>query len=166
MGTFATTTALATMMPGISFSASTTAATADKCVSRAEARVKSVLARRYDLASAYFSTSTSIPPQVREWTEQMGEGFLWQALSRGGAGQEAMKRGKGLIDGVMDDLKLLAEFELDLCDTAGSVILDMSDTSSRVLCNTRDYTPTFDEGDELGWVADPDKLEDIADAKD
>jgi hypothetical protein len=95
----------------------------------------------------------------------LAEGHMWKQMARGGAGKESMARGESLIKEVMADLKMLTNYELELTDPLGSVIPDMSDTAYRVLCNTTNYTPTFDEGDELQWVIDPDKLTDIEDAK-
>jgi hypothetical protein len=151
-------------MTGANFSALTTQASG--CVTRAESRIDSVLARRYDLTQNYFQTYTSCPPVIREWTIQLASGFLWQELARAGAGKEAMARGKGLIDGVYADLKDLRDHNLELVDTTGALIVDASTGVGRVMCNTTNYTPTFAEDDELNWTVDSDKLEDISSARD
>ena len=96
----------------------------------------------------------------------LAAGYCWQDKARAGAGKEAMARGKALIDSVMADLKELREFKLDLVDTNGSLIADMSDTSYRVLSNTKDYTPTFNVDDPLDWRQDTDRLTDIANERD
>lgn len=163
MGLYATVTSLQTLMVGTNFTV--TSALAVKIVNRAEARVNSVLARRYDLSQAAFQTTTSIPLQVREWSEMIAEGHMWKALARGGAGKESMARGDALIKEALADLKMLAEYELELVATSGSVIADMSNTAFRVMCNTSTYINTFNEDDELAWAVDPDKLEDIADER-
>lgn len=160
MGTYATTTSLDIVMVGVSFD-TVTAALASKLIDQAQAEIDGSLSRRYDLGSDYFQTSTSTPPQVRSWTERLSEGFMWQSLARGGAGKESMARGKGLIDAVRLELKDMREYKSELLDTLGSVIVDMSQTAFRVLCNTTDYTPTFNEDDELSQRVDPDKLEAI-----
>ncbi len=161
MPTYATAGALSTAMPGVSFTGLT--ASADACIERAEARIDSVLARRYDLSQAYFQTSTATPPVVQSWAIQMGAGYLWQEVSRGGAGKEAMKRGETLIKGVVDDLKLLSEHKLDLVNSSGALIPDMSNGSTRVLSSTKDYKPTFNEGNELRWKVSSQKRQDIID---
>lgn len=166
MGLYATITSLQSLCEGMKLTT-----TGDKStlpgmlIDRAERRINSVLAKRYDLQSDYFQTTTSIPPMVREWAAMHAAGSLWIEKSRGGAGKESLARGQSLHKEVFADLKLLSENQLELLDSTGAIINDMSDTSSRVLCNTSGYTPTFDEGDELSWAPDPDKLEDIADAK-
>lgn len=167
MGLYSTFTSLQTLMVGMDLTTtSNLGSVASVVIDRAERRINSVLARRYDLSSAYFQTTTSIPPQVREWSTMLAQGYLWKESSRAGAGKEALARGESLCKEVMADLKLLANYELELVNSVGAVIVDMSDTSYRVLCNTTSFTPTFDEGDEQSWVADPDKLEEIAAAKD
>lgn len=166
MGLYATTTSLDLLMVGVNFSATDQTTLASALIDRAERRINTMLARRYDLSTAPFQTTTSIPPLVREWAAQMAEGYVWQHLARGGAGKESMERGKAMIKEVMDDLALLTGYKLDLVNTAGSIITDMSNTAYRVMCNTKDYTPTFDEDDELNWAQDEDKLEDIEDSRD
>lgn len=161
---YATITSLSLHMTGANFTALATQAAG--CISRAESRINSALARRYDLQQNYFQTYTSCPPMVREWTIQLGSGYLWQELARGGAGKEAMARGKGLIDGVLTDLGELIKGNLELVDTTGSLIESASTGSGRVLCNTDTYVPTFNEDDELSWTVDDEKLTDIAAERD
>lgn len=72
-----------------------------------------------------------------------------------------MKRGKEFIDQAMDNLKLLSEYKVDLIDSSGDVVADMSQTAYRVLSNTDSYSNTFNEDDELSWSVDSDKLDDI-----
>lgn len=166
MGLYATTTTLDLLMAGVNMTAgSETLSIASTCINRAEARLNSVFARRYDVTSAYFQTTTSIPPLVREWAGMLAEGYMWKSLARGGAGKETMARGESLVKEVFADLKLLASYELDLVNTAGALIADMSDTSYRVLCNTSTYINTINEDDELNWAPDSDKIEDIGDTR-
>ena len=115
MGTYATITALQTHMVGADFSVTGSTSTLPaSCITRAEARIDSVLARRYDLSQAYFQTSTATPPIVSEWTAMLAAGYCWQDKARAGAGKEAMARGKELNDSVMADLKELRDIKLEL----------------------------------------------------
>lgn len=167
MPLYASFTSLQTLMVGMNLTTtSNLGSVTTMVIDRAERRINSVLARRYDLSTAYFQTTSSIPPQLREWATMLAQGYLWKESARAGAGKEAMARGEGLLKEVFADLKLLAAYELELVDTAGSLVPDMSETSYRVLCNTTNYVDTFDEGEENSWRVDPDKLEDIADTKD
>lgn len=139
---------------------------ASKMIDQAESEINKYLSKRYDITADRFQTSTSIPPMVRTWAEDLSEGKHWQRLSRGGAGEKSVERGQKLIDGALKNLELIADYKLDLLDTLGAVIVDMSNTAYNVLSNTKDYTPTFAEDDPLVWVSDPDKLSDISDSRD
>lgn len=153
-------------MVGVNFSASDTTTLASKCIDWAEAEVNKHLSKRYDISSSTFQTSTGIPPLVRMLAEKLSEGYLWQHLSRGGAGKESLARGKDLEKEVILNLASIADYKMDLLNTAGSLISEMSNTSRRVQCNTSSYTSTFDEDDETNWRIDSDKLSDIADNRD
>jgi hypothetical protein len=163
VGTYATTTALSTVMVGTRFDTATTAL-ATKCIDQAEGRINAALAKRYDLSSSYFQTSTACPPALRALAENLSEGLMWQKMARGS--KESMARGKDLVEQSLEELKALVERNSDLVDTSGSVVPDSSSGNARVLCNTSDYSPTFDEDDPLNWKVDTDKLDDISDARD
>lgn len=163
MGTYATTTALATVMVGVTFDTATTAL-ASKMIDRAEAEVNKYLSRRFDLTSAYFQTATSIPPLVRSLTEQIAEGMAWKSMSRGA--EESLERGDALIKSALENLVLIQSFKSDLVNTAGSVIPDFGNTAMRVKSNTAGYVSTFAEDSELAWRVDPNKLDDLANERD
>jgi len=148
-------------MVGTEFDTATTSL-ATRLITHAENEVNKYLSRRYDVSA--FNTSTAIPPLVTSLTETLAEGYMYQRMSRGG--KEAMARANELIKQAVSNLKDIAEYKLDLVDTNGSSIVDMSQTAYRVLCNTSDYTPTFAEDDELNWEVDTDKLDDIDSARD
>lgn len=156
MGTYATTSSLAILMVGTKFDTATTAL-ADRLITHAENEVDKYLSKRYDLE--LFNTSTSVPPLVTSLCETLAEGYMYQRMSRGG--KESIKRGKELIDQVTKNLELIAEYKLDLVDTTGTVIDDMSNTAYRVMSNTDTYHSTFNEDDPLNWEIDQDKLDDI-----
>lgn len=156
MGTYATTTSLQTLMVGTNFDTATTSL-ANKLITHAENEINKYLSKRYDVGS--FNTSTSVPPLVTSICETLSEGYMHQRMSRGG--KDAHKRGKELIDQAIDNLKLIADYKLDLVDSSGTVLDDMSQTAYRVLSNTTDYANTFNEDDPLNWAVDEDKLEDI-----
>ena len=166
MGTYCTTTTLSLVMVGVNFSATNMTTLGSKAIDQAEAEVNKFLSKRYDLTASIFQTSTSTPPLVKMLTEKLSEAYMWQFLSRGGAGKESLARAKELITEAKDNLKQIADWKLDLIGSTGAVIADMSNTSQRVLCNTSSYTTTFDEDDELDWAVDSDKLSDIADNRD
>lgn len=161
MGTYATTTSLQVVMIGVTFDSLTTSL-ADKMITHAENEVNKYLSKRYDLST--FNTSTAIPPIVTSITETLSEGYMHQRMSRGG--KEAMERGKELIDQALDNLKLIAEYKLDLIDSDGDAVAESSNSSFKIKSNTTNYANTFNEDDELNWAVDSDKLEDIESERD
>lgn len=150
-------------MVGSTFDAATTSL-ATKLITHAENEVNKYLSKRYDITSSPFDTSTSIPPIVTSLTETLAEGYMYQRMSRGG--KESMARGEALIKQAIDNLKLIADYKLDIIGSSGSVIADMSNTAYRVLDNTDGYSTTFNEDSELNWEVDQDKLDDIASERD
>jgi len=162
MGLYATTTSLAVLMVGTKFDTATTSL-ADKLLTHAENEVNKYLSKRYDIG-AFNNTSTSVPPLVTSLTETLAEGYMYQRMSRGG--KDAMKRADALIKQAIDNLQLIAEYKEDLVDSSGDPIADMTNTAYRVLSNTENYVPTFNEDDPLDWQVDPNKLQDIKDERD
>ena len=149
-------------MPGTTFNAATTSLAA-MCITWGESEVNKYLSKRYDLSASTFQTSTSVPPIVRACTEWLAIGYLQKRMARGG--KEAMAIGQDSVDMAIDNLKMIRDYELDLVNTAGSIIVDMSGTGMRVLSNTDDYAPTFDEDDPTSWKISQDKLDDISDGR-
>ncbi len=131
-------------------------------ITHAENEINKYISKRYDVGT-FMSTSTSVPPLLTSLCETLSEGYMHLRMSRGG--KDAEKRGKILIDGVLSNLKDIADYKLDLIDSSGDVITDMSQTAYRVLSNTTGYTNTFNEDDPINWKVDQDKLDDIDDER-
>jgi phage gp36-like protein len=162
MGTYATTTGLQVLMIGVTFD-SVTSALATKMITHAENEVDKYLSNRYDTSASPFDTSTTIPPIITSITETLAEGYMHQRMSRGG--KDAMARGQTLIEQAIDNLKLISDFKLNITDSSGDIVADMSNTSYRVASTTEGYSNTFNEDDELNWEVDQDKLDDIEDER-
>lgn len=157
MGTYATTTTLDTLAVGTTFDTATSAV-ASQCITWAESEIDKMLARRYNVAAF----ASSVPPMVQSMTEQLAMGYFRQEMSRGG--KESLTRGQTLIDRVMENLKMLANQELDLVDSNGALIAGRSSVAM-VQSTTDAYTPTFAEDSDINWEVDPDKLDDITDSR-
>lgn len=162
MGLYCTTTSLEILMVGTVFNTATTAL-AGRLITHAENEVNKYLSKRYDIGN-FNTTSTAVPPLVTSLTETLSEGYMYQRMSRGG--KDSDNRGMMLIKQAIDNLKLIAEYKLDLIDSSGDVIADMSQTGYRVLCNTNNYSNTFNEDSELNWAVSPSKLDDISTERD
>lgn len=156
MGLYATTTSLETLMIGTTFDSITTAL-ASKLITHAENEINKYISKRYDISN--FNTSTSIPPIITSICETLAEGYIYQRDSRGGGNSQ--ERGQKLIDQAIKNLELIKNYELDLIDSSGDVVTDLSNTSYSLECNTKNYSTTFNEDDELNWEIDQDKLDDI-----
>lgn len=160
MGTFATTSSLQTLMPGVSFDAVTTSL-CSICITWAESLVRTSLARRYDMSASPFNTSTTIPTMVTSITEQIAIGHYFKLSSRGA--KEALNRGQAMIDQGKADLKDILESKVNLLDNSFSPI---TDRLRAVVCSTSAYNTTFNEDNPLHWKVDTNKLSDISDERD
>lgn len=162
MGLYATTTALQTLLYGVTFDTATTNLASLTCAD-AEAEVNKYLGRRYNIASSYFQTTTSIPPMCRTLATRLAEGYMWQRMSRGA--KESITRGLKLEEGVLKNLADLRDYKVDLLDSSGAAIPEGSNPAYRVKSTTRTYVPTFAEDTTTSWRVDPEKLDDIADER-
>lgn len=148
-------------MVGITFDTNTTSL-ANKLIGHAENEIDKYLSKRYDISQ--WNTSTSVPPIITSICETLTEGYMQQRMARGG--KEALTRGTTLIKQATDNLLAISLYKMDVLNSLGGVVNDMSQTAYRVLSNTDGYTPTFGEDDELKWKVDQNKLDDISDSRD
>lgn len=162
MGLYATTTSLEILMIGTVFDTATTSL-GNKLITHAENEVNKYLSKRYDISS-FNVTSTSVPPIVTSISETLATGYMYKYMSRGG--KDALERAKFFIDQAMDNLKLIAEYKLDLVDSNGEVIPDGEGSSYSIKSTTSDYSNTFNEDSQLDWEVDPLKLDNIKSERD
>lgn len=157
MGTYATTTALETMWGGTSFTGLTAQATA--FIEDAENEIDKYLAKRYDLSSAPFDTSTSIPPVVTKICKWLAIGYLYEANSRGS--KESFARADRYIKRAEKNLMDIRDYKAELVDTGGAAVTDDSE-NLQIVSSTEDYAPTFNEDNPTNWAVDPTKISDIS----
>ena len=157
MGLYATTTSLQIIMIGTEFDSMTTNL-CSKMITHAENEINKYLSKRYDISS-FNSTSTAVPPLVTSLCETLTEGYMYHRNSRGG--KEWRDRGEELIKQAIENLKMIADYKLDLIDSSGDVITDSSNGTFQILSTTSEYSNTFNEDDELRWAVDPNKIDDI-----
>lgn len=144
-------------MIGTTFDSATTSL-CTKLITHAENEINKYLSKRYDISS-FNTTSTAVPPLVTSLAETLTEGYMYHRMSRGG--KDAISRGKILVDQAIGNLKLISEYKMDLVDSSGDAINDISTGAYRILSTTSDYSNTFNEDDPLNWEVDTDKLDDI-----
>lgn len=157
MGSIATTTAIDTLMPDITFDSATTAI-ASKCIDWAETKVKGKLSRRYDVSASPFTVSTSTS-MLTALVEQFSLGDLYRKISRGS--KESISRGEALLKDALATLEQLSDGKCDLLNSAGTDVVQGKSGYSEIISSTTGYHTTFDEDDPLNWKIDPDKLSDI-----
>src|SRR3990167_603434 len=155
MGTFATTTSLQTLLPGVTFDTATTSL-CSLCITWAEGYIRTKLARRYNMAASPFDTSTSIPSSLTSITEQLSMGFYFKNSSRGS--KESLSRADALIKAAESQIEEIANFNTDLLNNSYTVI---DNRNREVYASTSAYHTTFGEDDPLLWDVDPNKLTDI-----
>jgi hypothetical protein len=158
MGNYATTTGLQIVLVGTVFDTATTSMVS-KMIDWAEDEVNKYISKRYNVSSII----SSPPPVIRSLSERLASGYTYRHMARGS--KDMIDRAKEIIDPVMENLKGIAEGNIDLLNTSGSIVTEMSNSSFRVLCNTDTYYNTFDEDDPLNWKVDSDKLDDIYDSR-
>lgn len=154
---YATTTSLQTLMIGTTFDSATTSL-ATKLITHAENEINKYLSKRYNIGS-FNDTTTSVPPIVTSICETLVEGYMHQRMSRGG--KESMARGKALIEQAISNLSLIADYKLDLVDSRGDRINDISSGGFLIKSTTENYSNTFNEDSQLNWEMDSLKLLDI-----
>ena len=151
-------------MIGTDFSITAVGSLATAAVELAEQEANKYLSKRYDISQSTFQTYTSCPPILRTIVRRLSVGYMYEGLARGG--EDAFNRADRYIKSATENLMLISDRQLDLLNTSGSVVADLSTGSYRIQCNTSTYKDTFAEDDPLNWKVDSNKLDDIADDRD
>ena len=161
MSRYCTTGALKILWGSASFNNLTTLA--QKMIDQAESEIDKHLSQRYDISSATFQTTSSIPPAVTTVCEWLSIGYLYEATARGS--KDAFQRADRYIKKAMKNLEAMLDYNANLVDANGDIVDSKSD-DFQILSSTKDYEPTFNEDHPLNWQLDPDKADDIADERD
>lgn len=159
MANYSTTTALQVIMVGTEFDSLTTSLMG-KMLTHAENEVNKYISKRYDVSTYVGASLSTIPPLLTSLTETLAEGYYFLRNSRGG-GKDSVAYGKELIKQAQDNLTLISGRKLDLLDVDGDPVDEFANASFKIVSSTSNYTPTFNEDDELDWKIDDDKLDAI-----
>jgi hypothetical protein len=165
MGAYATTSSLSLLLPNALSGGTTTSdteavATFSAHITRAESDINSVLAAKYSLPFV----STSIPPSVRTWTEDLAcFYFLRAAVAQDGQMQS------NILDRYMPAYDRLVKAQLEgfkesLADTAGSLV--SRKTSTRYKSSTESEAPVFDLDNQKSWDVSQNRLDRIDTVRD
>lgn len=156
MGTYCTTTSLETLWGGTSFDGLT--ALASEMIDQAEGEINKYLSQRYDISSAPFQTSTTIPPAIQNICKWYSIGYLYEATARGS--KDSFARADRYLKKAEKNLMDIINYDANLLDSSGAEVADDAD-DLQILSSTSDYAPTFNEDSPLNWEVDPDKVSDI-----
>jgi len=162
MGKYATTTSISQLLPGFLKGNTTTSDTEgtnifSKHIERAEAKIDSVIASKYDITGF---TSGSIPPLLTKLTEDIAVYNVIRATS-----YRVDDKNEYLDDYAKanESLEKIIKGEINLTYTDGSVVTPIS--SNRFLSDKSNYTPIFGLDDPQDWKRDDDEIDDQEDAR-
>ena len=157
MGKYCTTTSIETLWGGTSFTNLT--ALASEFIDEAEAEANKYLSQRYDISTATFQTTTSIPVALTNICKWYAIGYLYEATARGS--KDSIARADRYIKKAQKNINDIVKYDANLVDSTGAEIADNS-TQLLILSSTEDYAPTFNEDDPLNWGVDSTKKTDIS----
>ena len=157
---YALSTTVLQLVPGIVTTDSATMDALNAHIRRSDDVINGKLARRY----AVPFTTTTVPPLVRTIAEDLTAGFLFRSLFTRDS-QNTNNWTEDLMKKAFEMLDQISAYEIDLHDTAGALITER-DSGSRIDSSSENYYPIFDIDSETSWSIDPERLDDISDAKD
>lgn len=160
MGTYATYTAILIDYPALPQTTTTsrwteTLALLSTSIDAAEADINSAIGRRYAVPFA----AGSVPPKLKKLTIDLAAYYTFRAKYMRDS-HNVSDWVKELKDEVDEELKLIRESDIDLVDTAGSVITERT-ALTRIISNTQDYQPFFDLDEPTDWAVPSARLDAI-----
>jgi hypothetical protein len=163
--TATTVISLLPILPQTSTSSGYTATTSlvTSHISRADNIINGKIVKRYDISG--FDTTGSVPPILISLSEDITSYFTMRSYFSSDNQNENEWVDKFLL--AKETLDMLREGDMDLFDTAGSLIpereTDLGD--GLVVSSTEEYQSFFDEDEPINWKVDDDKLTSIRDAR-
>lgn len=122
-------------------------------IERVDNYIDSRLAKRYNVP---FTQSTT-PPIINDISANLAAYRVLKRLKLEIRDEEQDYARTFYNDG-MKMLKEVEEGKVEILDSSGNVIAPLSETG--ILSSTSDYKPVFNEGNEIGWEIDQDKVAD------
>ena len=160
MGIYATTTSFGEILPGFYKGGSSTSDTAgaavvDRMITRAEAKLNSILAIKYSLPFA------TVPPLVRTLSEDLACYYIVRNTNY----QDGKEKNKYLenFQIVFDDLAELMKGVTKLTLTDGSTV--PVNSRGRILSSSLDYAQIFNKDEPTSWKPSAAELDDITDTR-
>ena len=156
---YSTATSILTILPGLPATTSadgysSTVSLIESHIVRADSFIDAKCSRRYSLP---FSP---VPPFIRTISEDISSWFVYRSEFSTDIKTDFENR----FEDAVEWLNQIQAGELNLVDTSGSLVAELSTTSAGFLdSNTKDYQPFFDEDEPVSWKIDADKKDGIAD---
>lgn len=166
MGSYvATFTSLLTIVPGLpQTTTSTPAYTATGAIitahiTRAESLINAKIAKRYSVPIS------PAPPLLTALTEDITAYYTYRSVYSQD-NHNRLEYFEELKKDAFATLEMIREGDVDLVNSAGSVIAERTDEADSICdSNTKNYTPAFGVDDPLDWKFDDDLLDAIADER-
>lgn len=156
---YALSTTVLQLVPGITTGQSSTTDALNAHIRRADDIINGKLARRY----AVPFTTTAVPPMVRTIAEDLVSGMLFRSLYTRDS-QNKNDWTEDLMKAALERLDQIAEGEIALHDTAGTLIAERGDETI-LDSSTENFAPTFDLDSETSWEISQARLDTIASSK-
>lgn len=154
-------TAVLTIVPGLPQTTSATQySTTSKIVgahiSRADALINGMIAKRYGVPL------TPTPPLLSKLSEDITAYYTYRS-SYTQDNHNKLEYFEELKEDAFAELKLIREGEVDLVDTLGGLLPERSTEPANTLVDSTDtdFAPFFDIDDPLTWKFDPDALDEV-----
>jgi hypothetical protein len=139
---------------------SNTTALITKHITRADTIINGKIAARYAIGSI----QTNVPPLLRTLSEDIASYFSFRSWFS--QDNQNVNEWTDKFNEATQMLDMIRKGEMDLFDTAGSLITEVTtDDMQMVDGNNIDYQSFFDEDNELSWKVDEDKLDAIGDER-
>jgi len=158
-------TAILTIVPGLpqttsSNQYSTTSAIVGKHITRSDALINGMLAKRYPVPIS------PTPPLLSKLSEDIAAYYTYRS-SYTQDNHNKLEYFEELKEDAFSELKLIREGDVDLIDTAGGLIAERTaDLENSIVDSTdADFAPYFDIDDPLDWKFDPDAISGVKDRR-
>lgn len=160
MGTYATVTTILTNYPALPQTSTTsryqeTLNILSNSIDHAEADINASIAKRYSVPF----TAGSVPPLITQLTGDLAAYYTFRAKYMRDS-HNVSDWVKELKDEVDEKIKMIVDGDLDLVDTAGSLITERTE-NTKIVSNTMNYQPFFDVDSATSWRTAPDRLDAI-----
>ena len=160
---YSTSTTITLLLPGLPQTTSaaghsTTIAVIEQHIARADNVINGKIALRYNVSSF----STLVPPLLKTISEDITSYYSYRSFFS--SDNQNFNEWTDKYKQAMELLEDLREGDMDLVDSSGDIITEVTTSAvDKIESTTQDYQPFFDEDEVTDWNVDSDKLDNIRD---